>query len=304
MFFGGGLDSSFGLAFVRKYFPEVKAISVAGIECKENIEVIKNTDNCEVVKLQYTQKEVIKKFGYPVVSKKTAKSIRRLQNPSEKNKKSRELALTGITSTGNKASTYKLANKWRFLIDSGIPISEKCCYYMKETVMHKYAKEKKLSMIVITLAEESNERMKGYAKRGCNTFGELGYSTPFAFWTRQDILEWIVRERVTISKAYGEIKQDEEGKLKTTKAQRTGCPICMFGMERDKTPNRFQIMFYDDFKMWKRAMFELGYIEVLEYFIQHGFEKYQYLPQELLKRIGEGEISKEELIRDLREGEQ
>ncbi len=242
--------------------------------------MIQTTENVEIVPLKYSQQQVIKEFGYPVVSKKTAKNLQRLQNPSKRNKRSRELALTGITSQGRKANSYKLAEKWKFLIDAPFPISAKCCYYMKETALQRYAKKKGYSTIVAMIAEESKERMDGYARRGCNTFGEIGYSTPFAFWTKQDILRWIKKEDIQISKAYGEIKE-KDGILYTTKADRTGCPICMFGMQYDKEPNRFQIMYYDDFRSWKKAIFQMEYKIVLDYFQSNTKGNYSYLPKEI-----------------------
>ena len=280
--YSGGLDSSFALYFIRSLYPDVKAVSVIALECKQNIDLIMKTENVKPIAPRYGQTQIIKKFGYPVVSKKTAKALRRLRNPTEKNKKSRELALTGITSTGKSASTYKLAEKWKFLINAPFKISEQCCYYMKETPIQNYTKKEGYSTILATIAEESKDRMNGYCKRGgCNTFDELGYSTPFAFWTRQDILRYIVENNVPISAAYGEVKKDITGKYYTTKADRTGCPICMFGMEKDSTPNRFQRMYYEDYNMWHRAIFELGYKEVLDYFIENGFDNYSYYPPEL-----------------------
>ena len=106
--FSGGLDSTFALAFIRERYPRVKAISVPAIECLQNIRLIKKTENVEMVPPRYSQKEIVKKFGFPVVSKKTSKSLQALQNPSEKNAKIRNLALTGITSEGRKTKTYKL----------------------------------------------------------------------------------------------------------------------------------------------------------------------------------------------------
>jgi 3'-phosphoadenosine 5'-phosphosulfate sulfotransferase (PAPS reductase)/FAD synthetase len=295
--YSGGLDSTMALHFIRSIYPEVKAISVLAIECKENIEQIRTTENVEPVAPRYTQQQVIKKFGYPVVSKKTSKAIRRLRNPSERNLKSRNLALTGITSEGKKAGTYKLAIKWRFLINAPFEISDRCCYYMKETPMINYAKKKGYAVILATMAEESKSRMDGYCKRGhCNTFDELGLSTPFIFWTRNDMLRYIDENGVKISEAYGEIKQFETGEYYTTKAQRTGCPICMFGMDRegkDGNPNRFQRMYYDDYKMWYKAVFEWGYKEVLDYFIENGFVNYQYYPSEILEKM---KIEEEEKI--------
>lgn len=292
--FSGGIDSTFALAFIRERYPNVLAISVPAIECLQNIELITKTPNVIKVAPRYSQKEIVKKFGFPVVSKKASKSLRMLQNPSEKNAKSRNLALTGTTSEGRKAGTYKLAKKWRFLIDAPFKISNQCCYYMKETPIQNWCKENGYASIIATTTEESKNRMDGYCKRGgCNSFEGQGDSVPFSFWTKQDILRYIVEHNIEISKAYGEIKQDENGLYYTTKAERTGCPVCMFGMHKDKNPNRFQRLYYEDNRRWNQVIFEWGYKEVLDYFIANGFENYQYYPQEILEEMRKLEEEKE-----------
>ena len=101
----------------------------------------------EIAKVRYSQQEIIEKFGTPIISKQVSKMIAALQNPSEKNAKMRGLALTGITSTGREAKTFKLAEKWKFLIDCPVSISNKCCYYMKETPVQNLAKEKGYAVI-------------------------------------------------------------------------------------------------------------------------------------------------------------
>ena len=132
--------------------------------------------------------------------------------------------------------------------------------------------------------------MNGYCKKGgCNSFEGRGESTPFSFWTRQDILRYLHENNVEISAAYGEIEKDENGIYRTTKAQRTGCPICMFGMERDGTPNRFQRMYCEDNSRWQQAIFKWGYKEVLDFFIENGFTNYQYYPQEILDQMRQEE---------------
>lgn len=284
--FSGGLDSTVALHFIRNYcgYSRVKGISVIGIECKQNIELIMKTENVEIVKVRYSQQEVIEKFGIPIISKRTSKMIAALQNPSEKNAKMRGLALTGITSTGREAKTYKLAEKWKFLIDYPDPISNKCCYYMKETPVQNYAKEKGYAVIVATMAEESKSRMDAYAKQGgCNVFNELGYSTPFAYWTHQDILRYAVENNVEISAAYGEIVQDENGEYRTTAAQRTGCPVCLFGMQFDKTPNRLQRMYYEDNRTWQRVINNFGYKKILDFMISNGHTEFRYYPDDVKK---------------------
>lgn len=287
----GGLDSTAAMHFIHARYPRVEAVSVLGIECRDNIKMVMKIRDEWGVKVntaapKMTQEAVIKEFGYPIVSKRAAKSLSYLQNPTEENANSRRLALTGITNEGKYAKTWVLAKKWRFLIDAPFKISAKCCYYMKETAADNWAKENGKASIVATLVEESQSRMNGYCKKGgCNSFEGRGESTPFSFWTRQDILRYLHENNVEISAAYGEIVKDENGIYKTTKAQRTGCPICMFGMERDGTPNRFQRMYYEDNSRWQQAIFKWGYKEVLDFFIENGFTNYQYYPQEILDQM-------------------
>ena len=132
-----------------------------------------------------------------------------------------------------------------------------------------------------TTVEESKSRLDGYCKRGgCNSFKGQGDSVPFSFWTRQDILRYIVEHNIEISQAYGEIKKDENGMYYNTGAQRTGCP------ERDEPGNnRFQKLYYEDNRRWKQVIFDWGYKEVLDYFIENGFKNYQYYPVEILEKM-------------------
>lgn len=153
--------------------------------------------------------------------------------------------------------------------------------------LNEIQKERKDKIVFSGTVEESKSRMDGYCKRGgCNSFKGQGDSVPFSFWTRQDILRYIVEHNIEISQAYGEIKQDENGMYYNTGAQRTGCPVCMFGMERDEPGNnRFQKLYYEDNRRWKQVVFDWGYKEVLDYFIENGFKNYQYYPAEILKKM-------------------
>lgn len=63
-----------------------------------------------------------------------------------------------------------------------------------------------------------------------------------SFWTEQDVLQYIKRFNVLYSSIYGNIVEEENGKLRTTGEQRTGCMFCMFGAQCEKQPNRFQRM--------------------------------------------------------------
>lgn len=84
--FSGGVDSTMAVHFIRNYcgYDKVKAISVIGIENKYNIDLIKKTENVDIVKVRYSQKEILERFGVPIISKRVSKSLRALQNPTEK----------------------------------------------------------------------------------------------------------------------------------------------------------------------------------------------------------------------------
>lgn len=75
---------------------------------------------------------------------------------------------------------------------------------------------------------------------GCNYFGKSTIrSAPFAIFTRQDLLQLALDLNVPVPTIYSEIKRDFDGKLCTTKAQRTGCSMCGFGIHMEQRPHRF-----------------------------------------------------------------
>lgn len=50
---------------------------------------------------------------------------------------------------------------------------------------------------------------------------------------------------------YGEIARDKDGNLYTTKAQRTGCTMCGFGIHVEGRPHRFDILRETNPKEWE-----------------------------------------------------
>ncbi len=55
---------------------------------------------------------------------------------------------------------------------------------------------------------------------------------------------------------YGEIKRQKGGSLYTTKAQRTGCSMCGFGIHLEGRPHRFDRLRERDEKEWHYWMYE------------------------------------------------
>lgn len=189
-----------------------------------------------------TPHEVWTKVGYPVASKKVSRMIFDCQNPSSKNVNSRRLYLEGIKQDGSKGSTQcYLPLKYRKFINSDIKVSHKCCDILKKEPLKKYQKESGRFPILATMADEKGVRENGYLQTGCNAFKQ-GKSIPMGFWTRQDVLQYIVDNNISIPVEYGSIEQNEDGTLYTTLEQRTGCFVCTFGVQLEKGENRFERM--------------------------------------------------------------
>lgn len=131
-------------------------------------------------------------------------------------------------------------SKYKYLLFSDFNVSDRCCYAMKKRTTHLYQKQTKRYPIIGTMASESALRMSAWMKTGCNAYNATRKnSTPLSFWTEQDIFQYIIQENLEIASVYGDIIE-EDGKLKTTGCNRTGCIFCGFGYHLEKEPNRFQ----------------------------------------------------------------
>lgn len=74
--FSGGKDSTVLLDLVRQDYPNVPAVFVdTGLEYPEIRQFIKIFDNVEWLKPKMTFKQVIKKYGYPFISKEVSECV-------------------------------------------------------------------------------------------------------------------------------------------------------------------------------------------------------------------------------------
>ena len=69
---------------------------------------------------------------------------------------------------------------------------------------------------------------------------------------------------IPYASVYGEIVE-ENGRLTTTGAKRTGCMFCMFGIHLEKPPNRFQRMALTHPKQYDFCIHKLGCGKVLDF---------------------------------------
>ena len=140
--FSGGKDSTVLLHLVRRLYPDVVAVfSDTGLEFPELRNFAKNIENVVFVKPEMIFSEVIKKAGYPIISKQSSRKVWDLQHPTEKNKTTRNLRLTGYARNGKFCPTMKLPTKWVFLKDAPFYVGDQCCDLMKKRPLKKYYKK-------------------------------------------------------------------------------------------------------------------------------------------------------------------
>lgn len=277
----GGLDSITLLLFLRSIHIDCPAISVSCLEDK-SIQAIHQQLGVIPLKPIKSKVEVIREFGYPILSKETANKIHLLQNPTPQNTTVRHAIITGETGEygGNRKNTrMKMSQKWLEKFGGADPegaalgykaapflVSDKCCYYLKEKPCDLYAKENNSSPYLGLMASEHGRREKVLMTTGCNYYGKSHKrSAPFAIFSRDDLLHLAQDLNVPVPEIYGEIKADSNGMRYTTGAQRTGCSMCGFGIHLEKRPHRFDKLRERNEKEWRFWMYDMGWGAVLTY---------------------------------------
>lgn len=272
--FSGGKDSTVLLHLVRSIFPDVPAVFCnTGLEFPELVTFVKKQENVTLIKPKMTFTQVITNYGYPIFSKKTAEYIRlarRIVHEGEtRYPTERRLALMGkFPSKGIKGMTaedfdnLKAEDKSKFNMKKYLPlaqklpvlVSEQCCSEMKKKLIHRFTKETGCKPYLGNLTEESQNRAMTWFKNGCNAFtAKEPVSTPLAFWTEQDILEYIYRNKLEVAPVYGEIFENN-GAYQNTGVIRSGCVFCAYGLHLEKGETRFQALHRTHPKLYDYCM--------------------------------------------------
>jgi len=234
--YSGGKDSEVMLHLIKSFFPDVKVLFVdTGTELHTRDHALKKANI--VLKPKKSMLEVWNKYGIPFPTKQQAHFIYQAKHTKSDYLRSR--LITGIMKDGSK-TMFKISNKWKDIITSDIEVSDMCCHYLKKEPIKRFNKKSGMKGFIATMASDGQQRKKQYLQNGCIDW-EKGQCTPLGFWTEQDILEYIKQYDLDYCDAYGEIIK-VEGKWETTKAKRTGCVGCGFGVHLEKEPNRFQRM--------------------------------------------------------------
>lgn len=294
----GGLDSEVLFLFLKSIGINAPGVSVSYLEDKSIQEIHKELGLIRITSAKradgtaWNKSQILQEFGFPVLSKEVASKIEHLQSPTEKNATVRHAIITGETGAyggWQKNSKMKLAKKWLNLFAgyenenenvnyqiAPFKVSSKCCYYLKEKSSADWSKEHNSVPFLGLMASEGGRREKSLMINGCNYFGKSTIrSAPFAIFNRQDILQLALELNAPIPAIYGTIEKDEKGMLYTTRAQRTGCSMCGFGIQLErKRPHRFDRLREDNPKEWHYWMYgcctdeageKYGWGKVLDY---------------------------------------
>ena len=253
--FSGGKDSTVLLHIARQIYPEIEAVFVnTGLEYPEIQKFVKSFENVTILRPQMRFDGVIKKYGYPIIGKEVSMAIWYARKGSKWAKN----YFDGLDGQGNEHEFKKnIYVKYKPIVSADFKISDKCCRVMKEYPLDVYAKKTQKKPITALMASESKKRETAWLQTGCNAFdGNKPMSKPMAFWTEQDVLQYIKQYNVPIASVYGDIVYEQEpeqtriedfgvngcgtDRLCTTGCKRTGCIFCAFGAHLEKEPNRFQ----------------------------------------------------------------
>ena len=268
----GGLDSITLLAFCRKILGECDGVSVSILE-DETVQNVHREMGVIRLKPMMSKTRVLQEYGFPVVSKLAAAKISRLQTPGDESPIIRAYMTGDMGAWGNYGHNdrFKLPDKWvekfgglykemRPDLDckcAPFKVSDQCCYWLKELPAMKYQEEHNVWPFLGLMQSEGGRRQYSLRMHGCNYVGETtARSCPFNFFSRQDLLQLALDLNVHVPEIYGEIVRDPDGTLRTTKAQRTGCTMCGFGIHLDPRPHHFDLLRERDKHAWEFWMYK------------------------------------------------
>lgn len=263
--FSGGKDSTVLLHIAKSIFPDIQYMFIdTGLEYPEIRKFAMlggngqfDTDTLDIVKPDMTFIEVIKKYGYPLVSKEVSMNIqygRKALDRGDMEKYERY-----VLGKRKGYSIYPTVPKrWLPLFNNrDIPVSNQCCTVMKKKPSHRYEYMTGRYAILGNMASDSIQRKNRYLySGGCNAFNQKRpISNPIGFWTEQDVFQYIQQFDIDICSVYGNIIDDGGGLYKCSGVNRTGCVFCCFGLHLQSEPNKFQLLHKTHPKLWEYCMY-------------------------------------------------
>lgn len=268
----GGLDSITLLALVRDELGEdTQGISVSVLEDKSIQRVHEEMNVIPIAPLK-SKVEILQEYGFPVVSKLASAKISRLQTPGDESPIIKAYMTGDLGAWGGFGHNdrFKLPDKWIQLFGglyghfrpdlnckcAPFKVSDQCCYWLKELPAMQYQQEHDIWPFLGLMQSEGGRRQYSLRMHGCNYVGkDTARSCPFNYFYRQDLLQLALDLGVHVPDIYGEIVREPDGTLRTTKAQRTGCSMCGYGIHLDGRPHHFDLLREQNPKEWEFWMY-------------------------------------------------
>lgn len=125
--FSGGKDSTVLKHIIDGMGLGIPAVFVnTGVEYPEIVKFVREQDGVTIIRPKMSFKQIIEKYGYPIISKEQSSYI--YEYRTTKSDKVRALRLHG-----NAKGSFKISQKWQFLIEAPFKISSKCCNVLKKS---------------------------------------------------------------------------------------------------------------------------------------------------------------------------
>ena len=283
--FSGGLDSLVTLHLSRRFDSNIKGVFIdTWLEQPEIRKFVRCFSNIDVIKPEKDLKTIVNQDGWCFPSKDISEAIEsyRLGKKWAVNK------LNGLDKNGNPSKYRERYKKWLYVAENcPEKISHRCCLDSKEIPVRKYEKRTGRNPIMGLRAEESARRTESYLRTGCLSFSKRPVCKPLGFWTKQDVLEYIVKYKIPFASPYGSIIIDGQlpgqvnlfdlvnlncsscygCKYRTSGEERTGCVFCPVGYHLQK--EKFNRLRAYNPKLYDYCMEELGEKRLFEWVDKH-----------------------------------
>jgi 3'-phosphoadenosine 5'-phosphosulfate sulfotransferase (PAPS reductase)/FAD synthetase len=235
--FSGGKDSTVMVDIIRRFVDKTVPVVFCNTrnEYPEVVKFVRQTDNVTVIRPEMHIRQIIEKYGFPLISKEQSQYIHQAKHTNS-------TKLRNIRLHGSINGIGKIAERWKFLIDAPFNVSEKCCDFLKKKPFQKFQKQTGLYPVIGTMAGESRLRFQKWLKHGCNSFEtNLIASYPLSIWTENDVWAYIHKFNLPYSSIY------DMG------IKRTGCLCCGFGCH-SKGDRRFYFLKEHNPKIYEHFM--------------------------------------------------
>jgi len=237
--FSGGKDSTVLKHLIDSVLTGIKPIFCnTGVEYNSIVDFVKSFDNVEIVKPKKSFVGVIKDYGYPIISKEQSRYISDVRNP-KCCQKTKDIRL------GN--GNFRISNKWRWLLDTNIKISDKCCYHLKKAPL------KRLGHYYFTGERISESILR---KQKYNTCIMPNKCVPLRLWSDELVNKYIMYHNIKLCDIY---KYE----------LRTGCKFCLYGIHFEKRPNKIDRLEFLEPKSYEFAK-AIGIVDLMEKILRGG----------------------------------